>query len=65
MAAWCAARDLSVRSPVSLDQLWHLARTWYADRLTVESRRPKAEEISGIFAAVGLVGEFWDLTADR
>jgi hypothetical protein len=60
VGAWCAARRLPVRPLVSLDQLWHLAQTWYANRLTVESRRPKADEMPGIFAAVGLVGEFWD-----
>jgi hypothetical protein len=59
VAAWCAARGLPVRPLVSLNQLWHLARTWYANRLTVESRRPKADEMAGIFAAVGLTGPFW------
>ena len=61
--AWCEARNLP-RSPlVMLDQLWHLAVTWYENRLTPESRRPAADEMAGIFASVGLTGSFWDPTA--
>jgi len=63
--AWCAARGLSMRPLVNLDQLWHLAKTWYGNRLTVNSRRPAADEMVAIFAAVGLTGPFWDPTADR
>ena len=63
--AWCAARGLSVRPLVSLDQLWFLAKTWYENRLTVDSRRPAPEEMGRIFARIGLTGPFWDPTADR
>ena len=37
---------------------------WYANRLTVDSRRPAADEMAGIFAGVGLMGSFWDPKAD-
>lgn len=37
---------------------------WYANRLTVDSRRPAADEMAGIFAGVGLTGSFWDPKAD-
>lgn len=57
---WCEARGLPRRPLVTLDQLWHLAVAWYANRLTVESRRPGPDEMAGIFAAVGLTGSFWD-----
>jgi len=61
---WCAARGLPQRPIITLDQLWHLAVTWYANRLTVESRRPAPEEMVGIFEAVGLRGPFWDPKSD-
>jgi len=47
-----------------MDQLWALATKWYSTRLTPESRRPKPEEMRGIFAEIGLVGEFWNPKAD-
>jgi hypothetical protein len=62
---WCAARQIARRPLVSLEQLWHLAVTWYANRLTVESRRPAADEMVAVFASVGLEGPFWDPRADR
>ncbi len=61
---WCQARQISPRPLVTLDQLWHLAVVWYADRLTVESKRPSPAEMIGIFATVGLAGPFWDPQAD-
>jgi hypothetical protein len=62
--AWCEARGLPQRPIIHLDQLWHLAVTWYGDRLTVDSRRPAPEEMVGIFRAVGLTGPFWDPKSD-
>jgi hypothetical protein len=47
-----------------MSQLWYLADTWYGNRLTVDSRRPAAGEMSQIFAAIGLEGPFWDPFAD-
>ena len=60
VAEWCAARGLPVRPIINLNQLWHLAVTWYANRLTEESRRPAADEMVEIFAQIGLSGPFWD-----
>jgi len=60
VAQWCAARGLAVRPLVDLNQLWYLAVTWYGNRLTVDSRRPGADEMSEIFARIGLEGSFWD-----
>lgn len=61
---WCEKRGLPRHPIVSLDQLWRLAVTWYGNRLTVESRRPKPDEMVGIFATTGLKGPFWDPSAD-
>ncbi|HKQ59815.1 MAG TPA: hypothetical protein VJS92_00945 [Candidatus Polarisedimenticolaceae bacterium] len=61
---WCQSHDVPQRPLVRLEQLWQLAVAWYANRLTVESRRPVPEEMVGIFAAVGLEGAFWDPRSD-
>ena len=57
---WCASRNEPMRPLVNMDQLWAIATTWYATRLEPVSRRPKAEEIRGIFASIGLDDDFWD-----
>ncbi|NOT00654.1 MAG: hypothetical protein HOP29_08505 [Phycisphaerales bacterium] len=62
---WCTARGLPVRPLVSIDQLWFLARAWYENRLTVDSRRPGPDEMTAIFARIGLTGPFWDPKSDR
>jgi hypothetical protein len=62
--AWCAARKLPKRPLVSLEQVWVLAMEWYANRLTPESRRPKPDEMVGIFAKIGLTEPFWDPKVD-
>lgn len=62
---WCASKEIPRRPLVSLEQLWHLAVTWYGSRLTVESRRPAADEMVSIFASIGLTGSFWDPKSDQ
>jgi len=47
-----------------MDQLWGLAMTWYATRLDADARRPRPDEMRGIFASLGLEGDFWDPLAD-
>lgn len=61
---WCRAQGHEVRPLVTIPQLWEMAKTWYSNRLTPESRRPQADEIRGIFARLGLEGDFWDPKAD-
>ena len=61
---WCAERGIPRRPLVSLEQLWQLSLEWYANRLTVESRRPDADEMVQIFASVGLNEPFWDPKSD-
>ena len=64
IAAWCKARGVTPRPSVRMDQLWHMAVTWYGTRLEPVSRRPAAEEMRSIFESIGLTGEFWDPRAD-
>ena len=61
---WCAARGIPRRPLVTLDRLWQLAVVWYANRLSVESRRPGPDEMVSVFAEIGLTGPFWDPRAD-
>jgi hypothetical protein len=61
--AWCAERNLPVRPLVTLDQMWVIAREWYTDRLTADSRRPDAGEMRQIFARIGLTDPFWNPNA--
>ena len=62
---WCKTRGLPRRPLINLEQLWQLAVTWYGNRLTVESRRPAADEMVSIFASIGLTGPFWDPKSDQ
>lgn len=64
VVAWCAERELPVRPLVSMSQLMYLADTWYGNRLTVDSRRPAADEMSQIFGSIGLEGPFWNPFSD-
>ena len=61
---WCKSQNVPLRPLVSIDQLWVLATTWYSTRLQAEARRPKPDEMRGIFAGLGLEGDFWDPTSD-
>ncbi len=63
--AWCAAHGYPLRPLVSMEQLWRLSTTWYGTRLQAEARRPRPAEMAAIFASLGLVGDFWDPTADK
>lgn len=61
---WCTTRGLPRRPLVRLDQLWNLATSWYANRLSPEARRPAPDEMVRIFAGLGLTGDFWNPAAD-
>ncbi len=62
---WCLAEGHPLRPLVRMDQLWHLARTWYSTRLQPDSRRPQPDEMRWIFADLGSDGDFWDPRTDR
>ena len=64
IAAWCRERGVAPKPPVRMDQLWHLAVTWYGSRLQPDSRRPAPAEMRAIFESIGLHGDFWDPRAD-
>jgi len=62
---WCRAHNIARNPLVSLEQLWQLALSWYSNRLTIESRRPDADEMVEIFASVGLDDPFWNPKSDQ
>jgi hypothetical protein len=62
---WCAENSMPKRPLIDMNQLWQLAVQWYANRITVDSRRPAPGEIVGIFSAIGLDEPFWDPQADQ
>jgi hypothetical protein len=64
LAQWCRDRGVAPNPVVRMDQLWHLAVTWYGTRLQPESRRPAPDEMRSIFEGIGLRGDFWDPRAD-
>src|SRR5260370_42581771 len=57
---WCSAAGYPPRPLVKMDQLWELAREWYAARLQRESRRPQPADMRRIFGRLGVAGDFWD-----
>jgi len=59
---WCAQRRIEHGEVFSLEQAWGLGRDWYADRLSPDWRRRTPEEAESIFAALGLTGDFWQLS---
>jgi hypothetical protein len=62
---WCESRGVPRRPLISLEQLWQLAVVWYGNRLTMDSRRPAADEMVNVFASIGLTGPFWDPKSDQ
>lgn len=44
-----------------LEQMWALARVWYAGRLEPAWRGRSMEEAQAILESVGLRGKFWAL----
>ncbi len=62
--SWCRSRGIAPRPIVRMDQLWHLAVTWYSTRLAPVSRRPAPAEMRQIFESIGLRGDFWDPRVD-
>jgi hypothetical protein len=62
---WCEARRVPRGAAFTLEQAWQLARAWYRDRLSPDWRRRTPEEAEGIFASIGLAGDFWRVTTPR
>lgn len=59
--SWHERKGLPMGASLSLDQAWRLADLWYADRLSPDWRRRSIDEAEGVFASVGLTGDFWRL----
>ena len=62
--AWCRSRNIPRGQTLTLDQAWHLARSWYHDYLSPDWHRRSADEAQTIFEDVGLTGPFWALSPD-
>jgi hypothetical protein len=58
---WLDQRGLERGAVFSMEQMWRLARAWYANRLAPDWRRASADEAEALFAEVGLTGDFWRL----
>ena len=64
MERWCRDRQVPSGAIVPLEQVWRLAKPWYADRLDYEwtPRTPAAME--RLLADAGLTDDFWRVTHD-
>ena len=58
---WCRTRRIPRGAILTLEQTWHLARAWYADKLSPDWRRPTPEGAEALFSETGLTGDFWRL----
>ena len=65
VAEWCLRQGVPVRPILTLEKLWLLAVAWYESRLSPDARRPRPEEMRGIFGRIGLTGAFWDPSSDQ
>ena len=59
--AWRRPRNIESGALLSLEQLWDLARGWYAGRMSESWRRRSPREAEEVFADAGLTGDFWRL----
>ena len=59
---WCQTWNRAMGGTLSLDQVWGLAKAWYAeDRSQATWKRKTKQEAQGIFNALGLSSPFWQL----
>jgi hypothetical protein len=59
--SWCEQRGVAKGAVFALEQLWGLARAWYADKRSPEWRRRTPDEAQRVFDGLGLTGPFWRL----
>ena len=52
---------MSKGATVPLDQVWELARPWYADRLNEDWAPRTADAMERLLTAAGLTGKFWNV----
>ena len=60
--AWYGRQGVATGATLSLEQVWDLARVWYADRMAPDWRRRTLREAEAVFASLELTGKFWSLT---
>lgn len=60
--SWLKARGLHLGAIVAPQVLYDLGRDWYATRMDLDWQPATAEQATAMFAAHGLVGDFWSLT---
>ena len=58
---WRETRCLPRGAVFPLETCWRLADAWYGERVSPEWRRRTPEEAEGLFAELGLEGDFWRL----
>jgi hypothetical protein len=58
---WRELQCLAKGAFLTPQQLWHLARVWYSNRLDPDWHGRTPEEADAVFAEIGLTGDFWRL----
>lgn len=58
---WLEREGHELGAVAPLEQVWHLARAWYADPRSPEWRLRARDESQAVLASVGLTGPFWEL----
>jgi hypothetical protein len=59
--AWLTATGRVFGALVAPQTLYALGRDWYATRMDLDWHPATASQATDLFAAHGLVGEFWSL----
>lgn len=57
--AWCTRHAEPRGDAVLLSRVWHLAQSWYGNRMDPSFRGRSREQARAIFAEVGLTAAFW------
>ena len=60
---WCENHRRARGHVFNLDEVWRLAKAWYADRLAPELRGRSTQDVDRIFRQLGLTDAFWKLPA--
>jgi hypothetical protein len=58
---WSRIQKMPRGQLLTLDQVWELSRSWYADRLSTDYAGRTADQVERIFRGVGLSNSFWQL----
>ncbi len=59
--SWLEANGRTLGALITPQVLYDLGRDWYATRMDFDWRPATAQQATAMFAAHGLVGEFWSL----